>query len=60
MAVLGAPEVRAALPEPTLRGPACPPAGCPAPPGSAFGSAAGFATAAGTVLLLARRRSRAG
>ncbi len=59
LALLGAAESRAALPEPTFRGPACPPAGCPAPSGSALGSAAGFATAAATVLLLARRRSRA-
>ncbi|MDJ0853482.1 MAG: hypothetical protein QNK04_34380 [Myxococcota bacterium] len=53
--LLGPGGAAAAPPEPTIRGPYCPPAGCAGPPGSSLGSAAGFATAAGTVLLLSRR-----
>lgn len=45
----------AAPPEPRVHGPACPPTGCPAAPTSPLSSAAGFATAAATVLLLSRR-----
>ncbi len=58
LALLGAAgPAAAAPPETVIRGPYCPPAGCPGLPRSGLGSAAGFATAAATVLLLSRRRS---
>jgi hypothetical protein len=46
----------AAPPEPRIRGPYCTPAGCDPTAGSPLGTGAGFATAAGTALLLARRQ----
>jgi hypothetical protein len=45
----------AAPPEVQVRGPYCLPTGCPGTPRSALGSGAGFATAAATAFLLARR-----
>jgi hypothetical protein len=51
-----APPASAEPPAPRIHGPYCSPVGCPGASGSALGSGAGFATAAATALLLARRR----
>ena len=61
LALLGAAgPAAAAPPETVIRGPYCPPAGCPGSQRSGLGSAAGFAATAGAALLLSRRRSWAG
>ncbi|MDJ0848052.1 MAG: hypothetical protein QNK04_06735 [Myxococcota bacterium] len=56
LGLLGPAWATAAPPAVSVRGPYCPPAGCAGAAGSPLGSAAGFATAAGVALLLARRR----